>query len=116
MKKLKFYKEYDGRWYIDLPNWLGNKEDLEMVCGADTMLDYIADSMDYVNLGVSEAYFDGSDELKYIGLADDLGNGAYYRLDTYKGISIELDMWLCDVTKFVFGYFPSSIYIIPLYS
>lgn len=27
----------DGRWYIVLPEWTGNKEDLEMVLGADIL-------------------------------------------------------------------------------
>lgn len=33
-------------------------------------------------------------------------------LESYKGIQINLEMWLCDVTKFVFGDFPKSIYIL----
>jgi hypothetical protein len=28
---LNFVKEEDNRWYIDLPNWEGDKADLEMV-------------------------------------------------------------------------------------
>jgi len=30
------------RWFIDYPEWKGDKWELEMVCGADTMLDIIA--------------------------------------------------------------------------
>lgn len=33
-------------------------------------------------------------------------DGANYRLLEYK-----LDMWLCNVTKYVFGEFPATIYI-----
>jgi hypothetical protein len=43
-------------------------------------------------------------------LATELGNGAFYKLENYKGIEIGLEMWLCDVTKFVFGKFPKIIY------
>jgi hypothetical protein len=39
MKTFKFEKEKDNRWYIILPEWTGEKEELEMVCGADSMLD-----------------------------------------------------------------------------
>jgi len=35
-RKLKFYKEADERWYVELPEWEGSKADLEMVAGADT--------------------------------------------------------------------------------
>jgi hypothetical protein len=40
----------------------------------------------------------------------EIGEGSWYRLNNYIGIEYELDMWLCDVTKFVFGYFPEIIY------
>jgi len=39
--ELKFKKNWFGRWYIDLPQYLkegGKKADLELVAGADTML------------------------------------------------------------------------------
>ena len=37
----KFYKE-NSTWYIDLPTWQGDKADLAMVLGADTLLDHLA--------------------------------------------------------------------------
>ena len=40
-KDLDFYRESNTKWFIDLPEWKGSKEDLEMVDGADTMLDII---------------------------------------------------------------------------
>lgn len=39
MKYLKFEKDTSNRWYLILPEWKGDKSDLEMVCGADAMLD-----------------------------------------------------------------------------
>ena len=33
-----------------------------------------------------------------------------YTLENYMGIPFSLDMWLCDVTLFVFGKFPETIY------
>ena len=39
-----------------------------------------------------------------------MGEGSWYKLNTYMGIDYSLDMWLCDVTKFVFGDFPEVIY------
>jgi hypothetical protein len=36
--------------------------------------------------------------------------GAYYHMESYMGLEFNLDVWLCDVTKFVFGEFPKIIY------
>ena len=41
VKILKFNKESNGKWYIDLPKWKGKKSALQMVCGADKLLDLI---------------------------------------------------------------------------
>jgi len=40
----------------------------------------------------------------------EIGEGAWYKLENYLGIDFRLQMWLCDVTKFVFGDFPRKIY------
>ena len=111
MKKYKFYKETSGRWYIDLPEWTGAKEDLEMVSGADAMLDIMSEDSDKVEMYISTEEFEGADVLDFNSEAFELGDGAYYTLYYYKGINIHLTMWLCGVTKFVFGNFPEKIYI-----
>lgn len=111
MRTLEFYKETDERWYVDLPEWDGEKADLEMVAGADSMLEYMAEGNGKVKVLMSVEEFDGADRLKFLKEADEINNGAYYALDWYKGVHINLNMWLCDVTKFVFGDFPKEIYI-----
>ncbi len=35
MRTFKFYKTEVGRWYVDLPEWEGSVDELEMVAGAD---------------------------------------------------------------------------------
>ena len=120
MKELNFIKEFEtGRWYIDLPQWEGNKEDLEMVSGADTLLnmlvmnkhlDVVYDLDTRVTLNVSEIYSDDSYQLILTRLADELGNGAYYNVVLDVNRFEIFEIWLCDVTKFVFGYFPKEIY------
>ena len=109
MKTYKFYKEAPNRWYIDLPEWKGSKADLEMVAGADHMLDYMAEGENEVYLVISEEWFERADSLKLLQLNE--YSGADYFLEKYRGIDIQLKMWLCDVTKFVFGKFPETIYI-----
>ena len=38
---LKFNKEEDNRWYVDLPNWHGDVRYLEMCAGFDDFLDFL---------------------------------------------------------------------------
>lgn len=111
MKRLKFYKESDNRWYVDLPDWKGSKADLEMVMGADTMLEYMSEGDDKVWVTLSEGEFENSDKLEFIRPAIEIQNGAFYKLEKYRGIELNLELWLCDVTIFVLGHFPETIYI-----
>lgn len=111
MKRFRFYKE-NNKWFVDLPNYECEQSDLEMVMGADKMLDIISEGDNDVWLYVSKKYFNNFDKLIFIGLATDIGDGAYYIFKKYKGIELNLDIWLCDVTKFVFGFFPKEIYIL----
>jgi hypothetical protein len=113
-RQFKFYKEETGRWYVDLPEWEGEKEELEMVAGADIFLELLSQGEETVNVTLSTVEFEGSErlEMKYLGRLEswELGTGAWYKLISYMGLEFELDVWLCDVTKFVFGCFPENIY------
>lgn len=106
MKYLKFKKEWNGRWYIDLPEWKGPKSDLEMVLGADTMLDILAQSEDTVNLSIDIKEFEGY-QIKLDYLRNENG-GSWYRL---KSDYHDFEVWLCYVTEFVFDHFPNQIFI-----
>lgn len=105
MKNFKFYKELN-RWFVDLPDWTGEKDELEMVMGADTMLDILAQGQDVVFLSMSTDPFDGYDYL--LTLKEEIYDGGMYDLTN---INFNFDVWLCSVTKFVFGYFPNKIYL-----
>ena len=109
MKELRFVKE-NGRWYIDIPEWEGTKEELEMVSGADDLLDYFAKGKDSIVLEVGETYdhitkMEGSIMLTK---QKDLDNGADYTVINNHDIP---KIWLCDVTKYVYGYMPKELYI-----
>ena len=41
MREFKFYKDPEHRWYVDLPEWEGEKDNLEMVLGADSFLEIL---------------------------------------------------------------------------
>ena len=107
---LKFYKESDNKWYVDLPKWEGPKAALEMVMGADTMLDILSQGEGEVTLYMVTEPQAGYETLIYLHETPELGEGAYYHMKSYMGLEFNLDIWLCDVTKFVFGEFPKIIY------
>jgi hypothetical protein len=102
MKKLKFIKDDNKLWFIDLPNWIGSHSALQMVAGADTLLDLLSNNGKEVTIEVKKKPFEGyTDRLQRIRF-NDLG-ADYIHNDS-------LNVWLCAVTIFVFGYFPSNIY------
>ncbi|MAX51478.1 MAG: hypothetical protein CMH22_05820 [Methylophaga sp.] len=101
-----FYRDLENRWYIDLPNWEGDKEDLEMVAGADTMLDIIAQGRDRVRVKISLKPFEDCDFV--LTFEKESNNGGDYLLTSEH---FSFDVWLCFVTKFVFGELPQKIYI-----
>lgn len=100
-----FIKDEDGRWYIDLPEWDGPQEDLEMVMGADTMLDIIAQDQEEVRVSISNTYVPHKMKLDFI--REESGGGMYQLSSTYHNFEV----WLCYVTKFVFGELPKTLYI-----
>jgi len=100
-----FVKDEDGRWYIDLPEWEGPQEDLEMVMGADTMLDIIAQGEDDVVISISDTYVPHKMRLEFIREESD---GGMYQLHSTLH---SFEVWLCHVTKFVFGNLPETLYI-----
>jgi len=83
-----------------------------MVSGADTMLEYMSEGEDSVSICMSENYFENSDKLEFVRPATEWQNGSFYKLKTYRGVELNLELWLCDVTLYVFGKFPENIYIL----
>ena len=114
MRRLfKFYKDETG-WFVDLPEWEGSKAELEMVAGADTFLDILAQGETEVYVTLSDHEFEDCNRLDFLypGRLEhwELGEGSWYRMHKHMDITYDLNMWLCDVTKFVFGDFPKPIY------
>ena len=98
-------------WYVQLPNYEGHISDLEMVAGADTLCELLAGDNTEVTVTVSDEPFDNNSKfftkqcaLEFINSTGE--DGANYKLE-----SLQLDVWLCNVTKCVFGEFPATIYI-----
>jgi hypothetical protein len=104
MKNYTFNKE-QGSWYIDLPNWIGTKGELQMIAGADTLLDHLSNNGTTVNVALStDKLFANSGFQTLKRIVKTPPNGCMYHL----GFT---PVWLCNVTKFVFdGIFPRQIH------
>ena len=101
--RTRFYKEKD-QWYADIPQYPGPVEDLQMVFGADTLLDILSSGKDEITLRISLEDKLG-DTLHRTEIMDNIeGGGALY-----KHIHVD-QLWLCPVMEFVFGGYPETIY------
>lgn len=112
MKSYDFYKDgWTDYWYVDIPNWAGEKADLQMVEGADTMLELMSQGDRRFRVSFSTQKEMGFDKLEFVRETPEYEEGALYNLKTFCGIDYELSVWLCNVTKWVFGNFPNEIYV-----
>ena len=111
IREFRFYQESTHEWYVDLPEWDGPKSALEMVMGADTMLNILSQGEGEVRVLLSTSNFNGADSLVFLNETPEIGEGAAYLMLEYQGITLHLQVWLCDVTKFVFGEFPKIIWL-----
>ncbi len=113
MRTFRFYKDEEG-WFVDLPEWEGTKGELQMVMGADSFLEILAQGENEIDVTLSTEPFQNAEVLHflYVGRLEgpEYGEGGWYYLKEYLGIPFDLKMWLCDVTKFVFGELPNKIY------
>lgn len=120
----RFYKTPEEDWFIDLPEWIaqgGPKEALQMVLGADTMLDILAQDSDSVMVQISSELLETNNpkyQLTLLRLEDvfQIGDpegfwGVYKAtplVATYPEIE---EVFLCPVTKYVLNDYPEVIYI-----
>lgn len=116
--KLKFVKE-NNRWYIDLPEWTGDHEDLEMVAGADKLCEQLSKNGKtlIIDINSSDTYSVNVEEINLIKKSEDCGatyevqdNTWVINPDFENTVDVE-EIWICPVTKYVFGEYPKYIKI-----
>ena len=128
--KKRFYQEEDGRWYIDLPEYIesgvGTKSNLEMVGGADTLLSKLAEGKSEITLKFTDESFD--DHHVHLIRSSDYGyepelidepefdaGGWYHYYDKKKWYEFKPNantVWLCPVTLYLFNnIYPENIFI-----
>lgn len=108
-KILNFEKEKDGNWYIVLKNWIGPHGALQMVMGADTLLDKLSNNGTKASVMLTDEPSDG-DLVCIKDKNTDTTHGRWYDVeDALTGAPVHR-MWLCPVTRFVFnGFYPNTI-------
>lgn len=115
--KLSFIKEENSCWYIDLPEWTGEHDDLTMVSGSDLLLDYLLlqnnndDVVDIELVKTSTKLNEYENNQEYFFLERknmSTDDGATYKV--YLN-NFEFDIWICPVTLFVLGEYPRYMYI-----
>lgn len=93
MARVLNFVKLANQWFVMLPDYEGSVGDLQMICGADLLLESIGGSL--VRAEVS----DSGDYTLTLIEGDDVG-------PKFKGT-----IWLCNVTKYIFGEFPEYLKI-----
>lgn len=106
---LTFVKENNGNWYIDLPQWKGSHGNLQMVGGADDLLDFMGTNPVTVSCisSIEDKEIPGYFKLRRGEWG--LTQGAFYQVEGLEGF--EQEIWICPVTLYVLGKYPEFIYL-----
>lgn len=103
---LNFVKLVD-RWYADVPGWTGSIPQLEMVAGADDLLDYMSQHTQFVSVCLSLEEKTNAVHLEKI--CNHFG-GADYRVVNCPDCGVQ-QIWLCGVNNIYWGgYSPEHIW------
>lgn len=109
-KKLIFVK-LAGKWFVHLPDYPGDPMDLEMVSGADDLCESIDKNKNgFISVTVTDKPLNG-DEFATDLIILDMKECFEEIGTTYTVRDSDKEVWLCPVTKYVFGKFPECLYI-----
>ena len=109
---LTFVQDPDERWYIDMP-WSGNRDNLEMVAGADDLLSYLDTAKKHrvtIHVVPSENPMTIEDNTELRQLDKSLTGGSHYDATDFVGFRMR-KIWICPVTLCVLGCYPKYLYV-----
>ncbi len=106
---MKFQLEDDNKWYVVAPQWEGDKEELEMVLGADTLCDILAQGSREVNVTITT-----EEQTSYRAVLERMSSldGGYWYLARIPSTNQVIELWLCHVTEYLLGSFPKKLYLL----
>ncbi|WP_293307981.1 DUF6717 family protein [Pedobacter sp. UBA5917] len=108
---IRFYKNAKHEWFADLPEWGGAISDLQMVEGADDLLNWVAGAENECRLLMADERVENAELLRLVYIREEnLGGGGDYLLENFRDRLINHKLWLCNVTEFVFKQLPKQIY------
>ena len=96
---LDFYKLGVNSWFADVHSWTASIMNLQMVMGADELLEYLAKGDRVVRLQISSVPSDGL----HLKKTDDIYGGANYIIvDGPEDCTVK-SVWLCGVNNYFWG-------------
>ena len=108
MKTLTF-KKLASKWFVELDDWDGDINDLEMVNGADLLLEIFAQKLKTDKLTMKVWTQKPDEPCGKLQMIHHDQDGATYQVEHCAFYNSTV--WLCNVTKFVFdGSHPGTIY------
>jgi len=112
---LIFKKEDDNRWFISLDDYQGDKNDLEMVSGADSLCDVLSHNKSTLEVSLTDTLTPYTIVILHRWLPFEQEEfemvGSWYRADFETERPESFDLWICPVTLLVLGHYPNVIYI-----
>lgn len=94
---LDFYK-LAGDWYADVRSWTGSVQNLQMVAGADDLLEFLSRGDHVVRLKISREDNGGI----HLQKLEDIYDGADYKVIDCPGCKV-VSLWLCGVNNYYWG-------------
>jgi hypothetical protein len=114
-RNFQFYKNNKAEWWLDLPEWKGDPEDLQMIEGADEWLNLLSPNNQSITVTMADEYFEGAENLSLLRLREEnFGGGGIYYLENYQGKKVALKLWLCEVTAFIFDCIPQKMFFLKI--
>lgn len=107
VKKNGGWKVYSSSHSSPERNYTG----MPRVEGAETILNFMSAGANKVTLAMNTEPFEQASTLELLQSCQPFLDGGYYVLREYEGKEINYQMWLSDVTRYIFGDIPDKIYI-----
>lgn len=107
---MSFSRDENGYWFADVPHWPRQFHDnLEMVAGADDYLTAVCSGANKVKLEVSTVAPENPGEWTVFSKTHETLMGGTYSVENCP--VYHKKVWLCNVTKFVLGQHPQTIWV-----
>jgi hypothetical protein len=111
MYTVSYYK-FGLRWYLDAPEYLeggGSAEDLERIGAFRDFLELAAEGGITAVFHMDTQPFAGADRFELVGSSG--GNtGGYYHLQSFRGQTMDLELWLNTIIYLQNATLPQTIY------